>query len=215
MKRNASFSWMHVNNAVYYNKSWMLFSEVRTKGWRHNTVSICPSLFLVCLCRIVNVSLPKKTRNNGTLYALIFVHQAGVTPWQDSRQVHSVAQLTTYMVPKPPEISLISGDDQTQVQYFKPCNWIIIWWELPSLSTCLRHDTGPKRSSPAEETAGREPCSRWWGWKWIHIHVRSPSVALAFPSDTKHCQWPLPVWQRIPAKWRPQIPQSVRQWITQ
>uniref|UniRef100_A0A8C4EMP3 Lipid scramblase CLPTM1L n=1 Tax=Dicentrarchus labrax TaxID=13489 RepID=A0A8C4EMP3_DICLA len=65
--------------------------------------------------RIVNVSLPKKTRNNGTLYALIFVHQAGVTPWQDPRQVHLVAQLTTYMVPKPPEISLISGEDQTKV----------------------------------------------------------------------------------------------------
>ncbi|XP_041665698.1 cleft lip and palate transmembrane protein 1-like protein [Cheilinus undulatus] len=64
--------------------------------------------------RIVNVSLPKKTRNNGTLYALIFVHQAGFTPWQDPRQVHLVAQLTTYMVPKQPEISLISGEDQTQ-----------------------------------------------------------------------------------------------------
>ncbi|KAM9386087.1 LOW QUALITY PROTEIN: lipid scramblase CLPTM1L-like [Pholidichthys leucotaenia] len=66
--------------------------------------------------RIVNVSLPKKTRNNGTLYALIFVHQSGVTPWQDPHRVHFVAQLTTYMVPKPPEISLISGEDQTQGQ---------------------------------------------------------------------------------------------------
>ncbi|KAM3858194.1 lipid scramblase CLPTM1L [Diretmus argenteus] len=65
---------------------------------------------------IVNVSLPKKTRNNGTLYGLIFVHQAGLSPWQDPRQVHMVAQLTTYMVPKPPEISLIAGDDQTQGQ---------------------------------------------------------------------------------------------------
>lgn len=72
-------------------------------------------MFLSFSSRIVNVSLPKKTRNNGTLYALIFVHQAGVTPWQDPRQVHLVAQLTTYMVPKPPEISLISGEDQTQV----------------------------------------------------------------------------------------------------
>ncbi|XP_061670561.1 lipid scramblase CLPTM1L [Syngnathoides biaculeatus] len=64
--------------------------------------------------RTVNVSLPKKTRNNGTLYALVFVHQTGVNPSQDPRQVHLVAQLTTYMVPKPPEISLISREDQTQ-----------------------------------------------------------------------------------------------------
>lgn len=75
--------------------------------------------------RIVNVSIPKKTRNNGTLYALIFVHQAGVTPWQDPRQVHMVAQLTTYMVPKPAEISLITREDETQgekeeVQQKKP-----------------------------------------------------------------------------------------------
>ena len=74
-----------------------------------------PSFHPLLSSRIVNVTLPKKTRNNGTLYALIFVHQAGVTPWQDPRQVHLVAQLTTYMVPKLPEISLISGDDQTQV----------------------------------------------------------------------------------------------------
>lgn len=66
--------------------------------------------------RTINVSLPKKTRNNGTLYALIFVHQAAHDPWHDPRQVHSVAQLTTYMVPKPPEISLISGEDKTQGQ---------------------------------------------------------------------------------------------------
>ncbi|KAG7268752.1 hypothetical protein CRUP_031824 [Coryphaenoides rupestris] len=52
---------------------------------------------------IVNVSLPRKTRQNGTLYAVVFVHQANVSPWQDPRQVHQVAQLTTYMVPKPPE----------------------------------------------------------------------------------------------------------------
>lgn len=65
--------------------------------------------------RIINVSIPTKTRNNGTLYALIFVHQAGVSPWQDPRQVHMVAHLTTYMVPKPPEISLISMDGQAEV----------------------------------------------------------------------------------------------------
>jgi len=74
-------------------------------------------LFLSFSSRIVNVSIPKKTRNNGTLYALIFVHQAGVTPWQDPRQVHMVAQLTTYMVPKPAEISLITREDETQVVY--------------------------------------------------------------------------------------------------
>uniref|UniRef100_A0A8C7M3V6 Lipid scramblase CLPTM1L n=1 Tax=Oncorhynchus kisutch TaxID=8019 RepID=A0A8C7M3V6_ONCKI len=64
--------------------------------------------------RIVNVSLPKKTCKNGTLYAMVFLHQAGMSPWQDPRQVHLVSQLTTYMIPKPPEVSLISGEEATQ-----------------------------------------------------------------------------------------------------
>lgn len=72
---------------------------------------------LTIFLRVINVSIPTKTRNNGTLYALIFVHQAGVSPWQDTRQVHMVADLTTYMVPKPPEISLISMDEQAEVTW--------------------------------------------------------------------------------------------------
>lgn len=83
------------------------------------------SLIVLFFSRIVNVSLPKKTRNNGTLYALIFVHQAGVTPWQDPRQVHLVAHLTTYMVPKPPEISLISREEQTQVWSDGTWRWFL------------------------------------------------------------------------------------------
>uniref|UniRef100_A0AAY4CV28 Lipid scramblase CLPTM1L n=1 Tax=Denticeps clupeoides TaxID=299321 RepID=A0AAY4CV28_9TELE len=65
--------------------------------------------------RVINVSLPKKTRKNGTLYAMVFVHQAGVSPWQDPRQVHLVTQLTTYMLPKPPEVSLMSGHEKPEV----------------------------------------------------------------------------------------------------
>ncbi|XP_033914705.1 lipid scramblase CLPTM1L-like isoform X1 [Acipenser ruthenus] len=64
--------------------------------------------------RKVNVSLPKKTRNNGTLYTYVFVHQAGVSPWHDNKEVHLVSQLTAYMVPKPQEVNLIGGEDPTQ-----------------------------------------------------------------------------------------------------
>lgn len=69
-----------------------------------------------CVFRLVNVSLPKKTRKNGTLYAMVFLHQAGMNPWQDPHQVHLVTQLTTYMLPKPPEISLITGQDEPEVR---------------------------------------------------------------------------------------------------
>ncbi|XP_048224540.1 cleft lip and palate transmembrane protein 1-like protein [Perognathus longimembris pacificus] len=66
--------------------------------------------------RTVNVSVPKKTRNNGTLYAYIFLHHAGVLPWHDGKQVHLVSPLTTYMIPKPEEINLLTGESAAQQQ---------------------------------------------------------------------------------------------------
>uniref|UniRef100_A0A4W5QGR0 Lipid scramblase CLPTM1L n=1 Tax=Hucho hucho TaxID=62062 RepID=A0A4W5QGR0_9TELE len=48
--------------------------------------------------RVVNVSLPLATRNNGTLHTLVYVHKFGVSPLQDNQQVHHVAQLSTYMI---------------------------------------------------------------------------------------------------------------------
>ncbi|TSO47153.1 Cleft lip and palate transmembrane protein 1-like protein [Bagarius yarrelli] len=66
--------------------------------------------------RLINVSLPIKTRKNGTLYSMVFVHQAGMSPWQDPRQVHLVTQLTTYILPKPPEVSLITGQELPRQQ---------------------------------------------------------------------------------------------------
>ncbi|XP_041799172.1 cleft lip and palate transmembrane protein 1-like protein [Chelmon rostratus] len=49
--------------------------------------------------RQVNVSLPQETRANGTLYAVVYVHKASVSPLEDSREVHYAAQLTTYITP--------------------------------------------------------------------------------------------------------------------
>nr|XP_046256786.1 cleft lip and palate transmembrane protein 1-like protein [Scatophagus argus] len=49
--------------------------------------------------RQVNVSLPEETRANGTLYAVVYVHKVGVSPLEDSREVHHAAQLTTYITP--------------------------------------------------------------------------------------------------------------------
>ncbi|XP_068999265.1 lipid scramblase CLPTM1L-like [Embiotoca jacksoni] len=53
--------------------------------------------------RQVNVSLPEETRANGTLYAVVYVHRAAVSPLEDSREVHYAAQLTTYITPPPTE----------------------------------------------------------------------------------------------------------------
>lgn len=80
--------------------------------WIYRSVNLIVFTFL----RLINVSLPKKTRKNGTLYAMVFVHQTGMSPWQDPRQVHLVMQLTTYMLPKPAEVSLITGQELPRVR---------------------------------------------------------------------------------------------------
>uniref|UniRef100_A0A3Q4N7C8 Lipid scramblase CLPTM1L n=1 Tax=Neolamprologus brichardi TaxID=32507 RepID=A0A3Q4N7C8_NEOBR len=49
--------------------------------------------------RRVHVSLPGETRANGTLFAVVYVHKAGVSPLEDSREVHYAVQLTTYITP--------------------------------------------------------------------------------------------------------------------
>ncbi|XP_059801278.1 lipid scramblase CLPTM1L [Hypanus sabinus] len=64
--------------------------------------------------RDVNVSLPKKTRSNGTLYTHLFLHHVGMPPWHDSKHVYAVGHLTTYMIPKPEEINLITGETNSQ-----------------------------------------------------------------------------------------------------
>ncbi|XP_056142669.1 lipid scramblase CLPTM1L-like [Lampris incognitus] len=50
--------------------------------------------------RQVNVDLPEETRANGSLYAVVYVHKAGVSPLDDNREVHYAAQLTTYVNPR-------------------------------------------------------------------------------------------------------------------
>lgn len=49
------------------------------------------------------------------MYAYIFLHHAGVLPWHDGKQVHLVSPLTTYMVPKPEEVNLLTGESAAQV----------------------------------------------------------------------------------------------------
>uniref|UniRef100_A0A3Q1B613 Lipid scramblase CLPTM1L n=1 Tax=Amphiprion ocellaris TaxID=80972 RepID=A0A3Q1B613_AMPOC len=61
--------------------------------------------------RTVNVSLPEETRANGTLFAVVYVHKAGVSPLEDSREVHYAAQLTSYILPQHAEIPLSLTSD--------------------------------------------------------------------------------------------------------
>lgn len=49
--------------------------------------------------RQVDVIVPEETKANGSLYAVVYVHKYGVSPLEDSREVHYSAKLTTYYTP--------------------------------------------------------------------------------------------------------------------
>lgn len=66
--------------------------------WRPKTRSFYFYAYF-SLHRKVHVSLPGETRANGTLFAVVYVHKAGVSPLEDSREVHYAVQLTTYITP--------------------------------------------------------------------------------------------------------------------
>lgn len=45
----------------------------------------------------------------------MFLHHVGMLPWHDSKHVYAIGHLTTYMIPKPEEINLITGETSSQV----------------------------------------------------------------------------------------------------
>uniref|UniRef100_A0A3B5PV40 Lipid scramblase CLPTM1L n=1 Tax=Xiphophorus maculatus TaxID=8083 RepID=A0A3B5PV40_XIPMA len=73
--------------------------------------------------RQVSVSLPEETQNNGSLYAVVYVHKAGVSPLEDRREVHYAAQLTTYITPpstKGQKASRKKRESQRPVSHWRP-----------------------------------------------------------------------------------------------
>lgn len=92
--------------------------------WKSDNFSV-PHQFTVS----VNASLPRQTRNNGSLYAHIFVYQAGVSPFESEYVSHGMAPLTVYSLPQDESINLLSEQkpkkpsltsDEIPVTHWKP-----------------------------------------------------------------------------------------------
>ncbi|XP_061675069.1 lipid scramblase CLPTM1L-like isoform X2 [Syngnathoides biaculeatus] len=65
----------------------------------------------------VNVPLPEETRANGSLYAVVYVHKAGVSPLEDRREVHRAALLTAQISPRDLQKS---SKVQRRVSHWRP-----------------------------------------------------------------------------------------------
>lgn len=58
----------------------------------------------------INANIPNETRNNGSLYAHIYVYQAGVSPFESEYVSHASAPLTMYSLPRDESINLLSTE---------------------------------------------------------------------------------------------------------
>ncbi|XP_064641107.1 lipid scramblase CLPTM1L-like [Lineus longissimus] len=76
--------------------------------WKNASIDV-NDVFEVSL----NVTLPRKTRNNGTLYAHVFISPHGESSLSGRRSSYAISQLTTYMIRKADTFNLI-GDKSSQ-----------------------------------------------------------------------------------------------------
>ncbi|XP_066288715.1 lipid scramblase CLPTM1L-like [Branchiostoma lanceolatum] len=63
--------------------------------------------------RNFNISLPKKTRNNGTFFVHIFLYPQGESPFGNSRSVYQFSPLTQYSVPEAESFNLLGDNNKT------------------------------------------------------------------------------------------------------
>uniref|UniRef100_A0A3Q4I1E7 Lipid scramblase CLPTM1L n=1 Tax=Neolamprologus brichardi TaxID=32507 RepID=A0A3Q4I1E7_NEOBR len=98
--------------------------------------------------RRVHVSLPGETRANGTLFAVVYVHKAGVSPLEDSREVHYAVQLTTYITPSRTDVQ----KDKEKVHHHSglPENPVSHWRPHLSLTVMSEDFTFTKAGLPSD-----------------------------------------------------------------
>lgn len=82
--------------------------------------------------RQVDIFVPEKTRANGSLYAVVYVHKAGASPLDDSREVHLSAQLTTYVTTEEDKRS--TSRRETPVSHWRPHLSVILMSEAFSFN---------------------------------------------------------------------------------
>ena len=65
-------------------------------------------LYCLLLFRNINVSIPRATRNNGTMFVHIFLYLQGSRPLQNELASYSVAPLTKFIVERSKAFNLMS-----------------------------------------------------------------------------------------------------------
>lgn len=77
---------------------------------------MCNVLHASSCNRSINVSIPRKTRKNGTLFGHLFVYPRGKTPFDNFFTSQAVEELTIYAVPKDESVNLLSSSNNEKVK---------------------------------------------------------------------------------------------------
>ncbi|XP_020892943.1 cleft lip and palate transmembrane protein 1-like protein isoform X2 [Exaiptasia diaphana] len=65
--------------------------------------------------KLVNVTLPRKTRNNGSLFVHVFVYPRGMTPYDSFFTSYDVIEQTQYALPRDDTLHLLSSNSEKKV----------------------------------------------------------------------------------------------------
>ena len=114
-------------------------------------------LFSICCYRTVNVSLPLKTRKNGTLHLHVFVYPKSENPFESKLTSHGQTPITTFMVPQSTVFSLL-GDKKIQV-----CN------HVPGGGAVMSNMKLKKSSSKVSGWFSNHFVEIFLGWPYINF----------------------------------------------
>uniref|UniRef100_A0A3B3UDB0 Lipid scramblase CLPTM1L n=1 Tax=Poecilia latipinna TaxID=48699 RepID=A0A3B3UDB0_9TELE len=103
-----------------------------------------------CFSRQVSVSLPEETQNNGSLYAVVYVHKAGISPLEDRREVHYAAHLTTYITPPRTKGQKVPPGDGVQYRKREPQRPVSHWRPHLSITVMSEEFSFSKAGLPSD-----------------------------------------------------------------
>ncbi|XP_038076311.1 cleft lip and palate transmembrane protein 1-like protein [Patiria miniata] len=97
--------------------------------------------------RSVNVTIPRKTRNNGTLFVHVFVHPRGESPFRSSLATYQSAPLTKYAPPRLEEFNLLSESSNENTSSEVP----VTHWKTKVVISVLQDHLSMNRQAVPQE----------------------------------------------------------------
>lgn len=97
--------------------------------------------------KTINITLPRKTRNNGTLYLHAFVVPLGKDPFNTQYQTHKFTKITTYALPQSEYFSLVTDTAKNKFDPDTPISHLRQNVKLSIMTDNIQFD---RRAMPAE-----------------------------------------------------------------